>query len=93
MKDPIQTFAEAESRDALRTETKSIQQTILINDNTDNLKETLTGPGTIHKVNGIAIQRTFTEPLLKVDRVETEKIKETKYKSFYELDLFIQSWS
>ena len=44
--------------------TQSNERPILAYDNIDRLEETFNGPGTSHRVNKIAIQRVFIEPLL-----------------------------
>ena len=42
-------------------------------DNIDRLEETLSGGGTTHRVNGIAIQKAFIGPLLPPVPVEISK--------------------
>ena len=56
----MQKILEAEKGDViLPDETQLEEETTLVYDNIDRLEETLSGKGTSHRVNGIAVQRGF----------------------------------
>ena len=59
----------------LPDETQLDQETTLVFDNIDRIEETLSGEGTSHRVNGIAVQRGFIGPLQAKKRTPVPKNK------------------
>ena len=59
----------------LPDETQLAEPTTLVYDNIDRLEETLSGEGTSHRVNGIAVQRGFIGPLPMKKRTPVTKSK------------------
>ena len=66
------------------------EPTTLVFDNIDRLEETLSGSGTSHRVNGIAVQRGFIGPRVEKKRASMSK---TKRRSIQIEDIFLTPYN